>query len=131
MHIWITSYLTKYVDGLPHVISSSEVAVARLSQLRFDVPLKLVRADVKHFFMSGSPDVIVKIIDKATNYELPCILLSTILWTLQNQFVASKWLAGGWHVKIGTGRGLIMSSVISDLCFHEAAERWALQFGVC
>ena len=81
--------------------------------------------DVRHFYMSGTYDVVV---DYATRHleagERKSVLMDTIGFLINSQFTKSVWLEGLWQVVVGTGHGLEHSSDVADATLNNMAERW-------
>ena len=91
----------------------------------------MVRIDVKHFFMSGSPiqltDEACKILPhKSRNTGKDNAISKPVLWLLSNQFVSSRIVEGVFQVTKGSGMGLQCSGPIADSVFFNICEKdWA------
>jgi len=126
---WLVEQLKPFCVTLPALVESTEEFVNTLKNFRAEPGSKLYRADVKEFFMSGSPEVL----EECTVSWLPegprkQVVAAVLRWLLNNQFVeigASDPRV--WRVLRGSGMGLKHSSYVADLTFAKLGDAWALR----
>ena len=112
----------------PHVLSSSQEFAQYINSIEVDSASILVRIDVDHFFMSGSPDQLGlyagKLFEDRTLRDL--VTDVTVFLTFY-QYVRSSVLPGRlWRTKRGSGMGLRCSGPICDAVFYTLVETWAV-----
>lgn len=129
---WLVQQLKEVADNLPWLLCSTEEFVSDLCTLRIGSNAKLHRADVKEFFMSGSPeDLHLGTMKWFAKHPKAAVITDVLVWLLREQYVClGESGADLWRVVRGSGMGLKHSSCIADLAFASAGDVWAVRAGV-
>lgn len=129
---WVRRTLDEALAVFPHFLRDTADLVERLKTQTAAEQSTMVRIDVKHFFMSGSPFLLataaVKVISDPILREH---LFRAIHWLLSNQYVESgvdRSLIK--RVCVGSGMGLIHSSAVADAALLTLGELWLLHHTV-
>lgn len=87
-----------------------------------------VKADIKDYFMSGEPSVLVENANSMFTGAKKSLMIDISNLLVENQFVQSDCFPGRlWYVVKGTGMGLSHSGEFADAAFYTVAERaWAV-----
>ena len=87
---WISHQLQTPLDQLQHLLKGDRQLVEQLQQVRYEPSDKMYRIDIKHFYMSGSPEVLsaqsCQLLPKSPRQT---VLKDAIEWTLVHQWVQS------------------------------------------
>ena len=100
----------------------------KLKHLHIPEGARILRIDVKHFFMCGSSDVLARIAASKFQGRHRFLFFETLKWLLDNQYVVSDLLPGRlWQVVLGTGMGLQHSSAVADFVLYVLVDEWLLR----
>ena len=133
LSFWVSGVLDDELKQLPHLLMSSEHLVSLLPGVIIEPGDKLVRIDLKHFFMSGDVASLSNGASAIVGNRAKHMLVKAVLdFLIFEQFIQSKYLPNRlWRVVKGSGMGLVHSSAVSDACLYTLAERpWACRVEV-
>jgi hypothetical protein len=89
-----------------HLLIGTDDFVDRVKNMVITPSTVLYRADLKHFFMSGSPVDLMKACDVLPDGPKKLLLQRVVLWLLSHQYVTSPHHPGRlWEVVVGSGMG--------------------------
>lgn len=116
---WLVEQLKPLTAALPLLLDSTDEFVSDLRGIRAETGMKMYRADVMEFFMSGSQEIL----EECTVSWMPdgprktCV--STVLrWLLKRQYVCTNDVdPRTWRDVRGSGMGFKHSSHVADLFF--------------
>ena len=90
-----------------HLLLGTDDFVDRVKTMVITPNTVLYRADLKHFFMSGSPVDLTKACDVLPDGPRKLLLQRVVLWLLSHQYVTSPHHPGRLReVVVGSGMGL-------------------------
>ncbi len=126
LSFWVSAVLDDELKQLPHLLMSSERLVSLLPSVTIEPGDKLVRIDLKHFFMSGDVSSLSDGASAIVENREKKLLVKAVLDLTFEQFIQPKYLPNRlWRAK-GSGMGLVHSSAVCDACLYTLAERpWA------
>ena len=130
---WVTHVLDHELRQFSHLLLGTDDFVDRVKNMVVTPNTVLYRADLKHFFMSGSPVDLTKACNMLPNGPRKILLQRVVLWLLSHQFVTSPHHPGRlWEVVVGSGMGLKHSSAVADATLLVLGEvTFALKASVC
>ena len=119
---WVATHLKEFIKQQPHILRDSDHLLAQIRQVRVPKTAKLVKFDIKDFFMSGKHQQLADLASSCfppdVQFEARCL----IDCILGNQIVHVPGDERYWAVKVGTGMGLRCSGELSDTCFFKLCE---------
>ncbi len=112
-------------DGLPWLLPSTEQLVLDLKHIKYEKSMKVYRADVKEFVMSGTPSVLCSsTMEWFKNHPKEKVIGEVLMWLLKEQYVCLNETSPQlWKVSKGSGMGLKHSSYIADLAFATLGDK--------
>ncbi|OLP74144.1 hypothetical protein AK812_SmicGene46403, partial [Symbiodinium microadriaticum] len=89
------------------------------------VPIKLVKVDIKDYFMSGSPQALTEHGASMMAQPFQQVGMDVIGFLLSHQYVRSHLFTDQvWRVLVGAGMGLNFSGDLCDAAFYSMSESW-------
>ena len=131
---WLTRHLRKITRSLPHILTSSADLVKKLHCLQLPPCCKLVKIDIKDFFLTGTPAELARAVSSLfDNVRERELVRDAILLLTEHQYIKSKFYPGEfWKLTYGAGMGLNFSAELCDVALYALAEkRWATVAGIC
>ena len=119
---------------LPHLLRDTKEFVDDLRHLHWPDGMRMVKIDIKEFYISGKPCFLSEacselLCDETVNFQQ--LVAKAVDWLCRNQNVQSEFLPDlTYRVTRGSGMGLLHSGEVSDAGFWIAAERWLLTTSV-
>ena len=94
-------------------------------QVKVDSTIYMIRIDIKHFFMSGTPEHLAEYASRILPQGHRRIYHDAVLWFLHNQYIKSGVIKHSTVFKVvrGAGMGLPASGPIADSVFYTLAEK--------
>lgn len=128
--MWVTSRLRIRNLEIPHVVKSGQNFVQSISKLvAMGNSTLFVKLDLKDFFLSGTPDQLVRDCIKGfagAESKLMEESLDLLLW---HQYItAGEFPDRKWRSRIGSGMGLVHSGDLMDWVFYSRCEKWFSEF---
>lgn len=123
---WVSQRIQLGTRALPHLLLDSADLRSKLQHLRLPSGVRLIKLDVKDYFMSGRHDALIEeaplIIADPSERQL---IKDCLSFTLFSQYVRvpDHNVDNVWQVMIGSGMGLRGSGEISDSCLYSLSER--------
>ena len=132
---WLAHHLrVKIRIKLPHLLRDTKEFVDDLRHLHWQDGMRMVKIDIKEFYMSGKPCFLSHacselFCDETVDFQQ--LVAKAVDWLCRNQCVQSEFLPDlTYRVTRGSGMGLLHSGEVSDAGFWIAAERWLLTTSV-
>ena len=126
----VGSWLAHQLDNLlrekcPWIVKNALDVKLRLDATTPSPGERLVRLDLKDFFMSGSVSQITSLVMRGATDNAHSRLVDSALWIcLDNQYVSTPLIPGAtYKVVRGSGMGLVHSSAVQDYAFFIACEQ--------
>lgn len=118
---FIAQEIRQYLSSARHLLKDSFALVKRLRRTRVRPHGRLVKVDIKDFYMSGLHSDLAR--DAASIFKgtIRDTVRHFILFVLQSQLVTFNGTC--FKVRNGSGMGLLFSGELSDLCYYLAAEK--------
>ena len=93
-------------------------------QVKVDSTIYMIRIDIKHFFMSGTPEHLAEYASRILPQGHRRIYHDAVLWFLHNQYIKSGVIKHSTVFKVvrGAGMGLPASGPITDSVFYFVRE---------
>ena len=112
---WVMHILETELRKFNPLLLGTDDFVDRVKNMVIAPNTVLYRADLKHFFRSGSPVDLTKACDVLPDGPRKLLLQRVVLWLLSHQYVTSPHHPGRlWEVVVGSGMGLKHSSAVAD-----------------
>ena len=139
---WLAMKLQPGLNTVEHLMWTNEGAMKSLAEEHLQLGDKLVKIDIKEFFMSGSPESLADDFVKLLQIWFPQaeerkLLMEAFKVLREAQLVRSDFLEGTWKLVEGAGMGLVHSSNLMDgifyakvevqLCSHSHRRRWGIK----
>ena len=132
---WLAHHLReKIAKQLPHLLRGTKEFVDDLRCLHWQEDMRMVKIDIKEFYMSGDPGVLSRacselFCDETDDFQQ--LVAKAVDWLCRHQFVQSEFLPDlTYKVIRGSAMGLLHSGEVWDAGFWVAAERWLLNTSV-
>ena len=112
---WVMFVLDGEFGKFRHLLLGTDDFVSRVKDTEVSANTVMYQADLKHFFMSGSPMDLVKACGLLPAGPRKTLLERVVLWLLSHQFVVSPHQPGRLgEVVVGSGTGLKHSAAVAD-----------------
>ena len=119
---------------LHHLLRDTTEFVDELRHLQRQDGMRMVKIDIKEFYMSGKPDFLSHACSKLfcdETEDFKQLVARAVDWLCRNQFVQSEFLPDlTYRVTRGSGMGLLHCGDVSDAGFWIAAESWLVNTSV-
>ena len=120
----LSSFLTPILRSFPHILKDSEHFLVQLSTVHVPDGYKIVKFDIKDFFMSGlHADLLnetTSLVPEGAKRDVFRALLDEVLRSQHVRLVNHNNAA--WRVMVGSGMGIVCSGEVSDAAFLKMAE---------
>ena len=121
---YISMLLRKKLDTCDHLLKNSQQLIAKLRTTLIPLDGKLLKLDVKDFYMSGEHRVLGQTTGDVIAGEEAARARRLTTCILQNQLLRIPSIDDEiFHVKVGSGMGMTFSGDVSDAAFYWMAER--------
>ena len=132
---WLAHHLRVKIEmKLPHLLRDTKDFVDDLRHLHWQDGMRMVKIDIKEFYMSRKPCFLSHacselFCDETEDFQQ--LFAKAVDWLCRNQYVQSEFLPDlTYRVTRGSAMGLLHSGEVSDAGFWIAAERWLLTTSV-
>ena len=132
---WLAHHLRVKIEiKLPHLLRDTKEFVDDLRHLHWQDGMRMVKIDIKEFYMSGKPCFLSHacselFCDETVDFQQ--LVAKAVDWLCRNQYVQSEFFPDlTFRVTRRSGMGLLHSGEVSDAGFWIAAERWLLTTSV-
>ena len=125
---WIGWNLKQFLSRQQHILRDSDHLIQLLRSVKVPSTARLVKFDIKDFFMSGHHDDISLLTSKCFPPAVQTGARDLIDSVIRNQVVTVPGVNKYWRVQVGTGMGLRCSGELSDCTFYKLAEE---KFATC
>ena len=124
---FITFLLRPILLTLPHLLLNSFQVVQRLRTRSISSSARLIKIDIRDFFMEGEHAQFLKACSSAVPIEWKRCLRTLLAFILRTQYVRSPCFRDKlFQVKRGAGMGLLCSGDICDIAFYKTVEETIL-----
>ena len=124
---FITFLLRPILLTLPHLLLNSFQVVQRLRACSISPSARLVKIDIRDFFMEGEHAQFLEACSSAVPDEWKRCLRTLLAFILRTQYVRSPCIRDKlFQVKRGAGMGLLCSGDICDITFYKTVEETIL-----
>jgi len=121
---YVASILKPVLAGLPHVLRDSTDLLRSLACVVVPDEARLVKFDIKDFFMSGEHDELLDTCCNEVSQDEEDDFRSVLKSILGSQYVSVRGCNDTvWKVVRGSGMGVVCSGEVSDVCFYALAEK--------
>lgn len=122
---WLMHRLRNQLSGLPHLLRNTDELIAKLRSFESEVPIKLVKVDIKDYFMSGTAATLTEHGASMMAQPFQKAGMEVIGFLLSHQYVRSHLFTDQvWRVLVGAGMGLNFSGDLCDAAFFSMSEAW-------
>ena len=132
---WLAHHLRVNIEmKLLHLLRDTEEFVHDLRHLHWQDGMRMVKIDIKEFYMPGKRGFLSHacselFCDETEDFQQ--LVAKAADWLCRNQYVQSEFLPDlTYRVTRGSGMALLHSGEVSDAGFWIAAERWLLNTSV-
>ena len=128
---WLAHHLRVKIEmKLPHVLRDTKEFVDDLRHLHWQGGMRMVKIDIKEFYMSGKPGFLSHACSELFCNETEDFQ-QLVIGSAEINLCKSELLPDlTYRVTRGSGMGLLHSGEVSDAGFWIAAERWLLTTSV-
>ena len=124
---FITFLLRPILLTLPHLLLNSFQVVQRLRTRSISSSARLIKIDIRDFFMEGEHAQFLEACSSAVPIEWKRCLRTLLAFILRTQYVRSPCFRDKlFQVKRGAGMGLLCSGDICDITFYKTVEETIL-----
>ena len=124
---FITFLLRPILLTLPHLLLNSFQVVQRLRTRYISSSARLIKIDIRDFFMEGEHAQFLEACSSAVPIEWKRCLRTLLAFILRTQYVRSPCFRDKlFQVKRGAGMGLLCSGDICDITFYKTVEETIL-----
>ena len=132
---WLAHHLRVKIEmKLPNLLRDTKEFVDDLRHLHWQDGIRMIKMDIKEFYMSGNPCFLSHACSELFCNEIvdfQQLVAKAVDWLCRKQYVQSEFLPDlTYRVTRGSGMGLLHSGEVSDAGFWIAAERWLLTTSV-
>ena len=128
LSIWVEMQILEVLNRCEWLLSGSEALVKNLVGVKVSASMRFIQADVKDFFMTGTPAELCQAIVRHIPGPRGLLVADVSKWLLENQYVSSNMVSGSlWQVRAGSGMGLRHSGPIADLALLDRIDSWIMQ----
>ena len=99
LEAWLSHRLKDRLQNLPHLLKNTDGLVRLLRNLESDVPIKLVKVDIKDYFMSGTPETLIEHGASMLEPKFQQVGSEAIEFLLRHQYVRQSVASASryWH----------------------------------
>ena len=132
---WLAHHLRVKIEmKLLHLLRDTREFVDDLRRLHWQDGMRMVKIDIKEFYMSGKPGFLSHACSELycdETEDFKQLVARAVDWLCRNQFVLSEFLpALTCRDTRGSGMGPLHCGELTDAGFRIAAERWLLNTSV-
>ena len=119
---WISEHIRQFFSDKPHLRHDTDDLYTKLQSVVVSDSAKLVRFDIRDYFMSGSHAQIADLAARCFPQHLQTCARALIFCILSEQVVVIHGCEQAWKVRQGAGMGLSCAGEMSDAAFYFLAE---------
>ena len=129
---WISEHIRQFFSDKPHLLRDTDDLLFKLLSVVVSESAKLVRFDIRDYFMSGSHAQIADLAARCFPQHLQTCARALIFFILSEQVVVIHGCDQAWKVRKGAGMGLLCAGEISDAALYFLAEEhFAMDPEIC
>lgn len=130
LSIWVMRVLEEKLKTFSQILRSAEELAPAIKSVSLEghEQVRLIRIDVKHFFMSGAPNALAQAAAELFDEPLRRLIRNTLDFLGSSQYLTSEFFPSKiWKVRTGSGMGLRHSGALADAAFLSMLEKpWVL-----